>query len=199
MSELKLWNKYSFSGISVLDRGIKDFVNLNPVIIPKSNGRFQKKRFWKSKSNIVERLINKMQCPGHKGKKHFWTSRQCAGKYYTSSIIVEKAFGVIEKKTGRNPLEIFVRAVENSAPKEEVTTIEYGGTKAPKAVDVSPQRRVDLVLRWFIQGTYQEVVNKKKTMYNTLAGMIMQAAEKDPQCYPIKKKNELERQAASSR
>src|SRR3989338_3920037 len=96
-------------------------------------------RFWKSKYSIFERFMNKLQVPGHKGKKHKLTSGHCTGKYDTAFLILEKTFEIIEKKTNKNPIEIFVRALENAAPREEITTIEYGGARYPQSVDCSPQ------------------------------------------------------------
>ena len=47
--------------------------------------------------------------------------------------------------TKLNPVQVFVNAIENAAPREEVTRLKYGGIAVPKAVDVSPSRRVDVV------------------------------------------------------
>jgi len=199
MNEVKLFNKYSFSDVVVIDAGLKRYINLSPVIIPRTLGRHEYKKFWKSKMNIVERLMNKLMVPGHKRKRHYWTSRQCAGKSHTTFNLVKEVFSIIEQKTKRNPLQVFVDAIQRASPCEEITTIEYGGIKQPKAVDTSPQRRVDLAIKWFVQGTYQAAVNKKTKTTTVLANMIMKTAEGDVQSFPLKMRNELERQAAASR
>ncbi|NCN39171.1 MAG: 30S ribosomal protein S7, partial [Candidatus Aenigmarchaeota archaeon] len=54
MEDIKLFNRWSFEGIVVNDPGLKLYINLKPVIIPKSGGKYTQKQFHKSKMNIVE-------------------------------------------------------------------------------------------------------------------------------------------------
>lgn len=197
--EVKLFNKYTYSDVVVTDMGLKSYITLSPIIIPRTLGRYACKKFGKTKMTIIERLINKLMVPGHKRKRHFWTSRQCTGKSHTTYNIVKEVFEIIEQKTKKNPLQIFVNAVQKASPCEEITTIEYGGIKQPKAVDTSPQRRVDLAIKWLVQGTYQATINKKTRAAVVLANMIMKTAEGDVQSFPLKMRSELERQAAASR
>ena len=98
-----------------------------------------------------------------------------------------------------NPVEVFVKALENSAPREEITTIEYGGARYPQAVECAPQRRVDLALRQMVQGSYQKSFNKKPNMVEVLADEIIKAYNSDQGSAAIAKKLELERQADASR
>ena len=81
----------------------------------------------------------------------------------------------IEEKTKKNPVEVLVRAIEAGAPREGITTIEYGGVRYPKSVDLSPQRRIDLVLRWLTQGAYQKMSGTKgrKRIHQTLGDQII--------------------------
>ena len=74
--------------------------------------------------------------------------------------IIKESFETIEKKTNKNPVEVLVRAIENSAMREEVTSFQVGGIIVRKAVITSPQRRVDIVLREFAQGSYQKSTGK---------------------------------------
>jgi|SRR3989344_1637871 len=196
---MKVFNKYELNGIQVNDPGLQRYVNLNPIIIPKTMGKYSNARFWKSKYNIVERLINKVMIPGHRGKKHKITSGHNTGKGIRAYNIIMKTFEIIEKKLNKNPIEVFVKAVEHAAPREEITTIEYGGAKYPQAVEVAPQRRVDLALRYMIQGSYQRCFNKKIKIQETLADEIIKAYNIDHGSAAIAKKLELERQADSSR
>ena len=62
--------------------------------------------------------------------------------------IVKTAFEIIYLQTGSNPIEQLVRAIENTSPNEDTTTIAYGGVRYHVSVDISPQRRVDLALRF---------------------------------------------------
>jgi len=81
---------------------------------------------------------------GHKGKKHYMSSGHNTGKKDIALKVVENALAKCEEKLKQNPLAILVKAIENAAPREEVIAIEYGGARYPKAVDVAPQRRIDL-------------------------------------------------------
>ena len=80
MSEIKLFNRWSTSGIAVEDLGLQRYISLRPRIVPRTGARFAKTRFHKSQANIVERFINKLMIPGHKSKKHFITSGRNTGK-----------------------------------------------------------------------------------------------------------------------
>ncbi|MEK6892219.1 MAG: 30S ribosomal protein S7, partial [Nanoarchaeota archaeon] len=134
-----------------------------------------------------------------KSKKHYRTSGHITGKAPTSYNIVEEAFKQIEKTTKENPVKVFVKAVENAAQREEIITIEYGGARYPKAVECSPQRRVDLVLRHMTQGAYHKSANTKKSIVGSLADEIVSAYKMSSASNAIAKKQEIERQSDSSR
>jgi small subunit ribosomal protein S7 len=199
MSEILVFGKWSTAGIKVDDPGLQNYVVLEPKLMPKTGARYAGKQFHKSKIFIVERLINKLMQPGHKGKKHFRSSGSCGGKSQTASDVVEKAFNIIEKKTGLNPIAVFVKALENAAPREEIVTIEYGGARYPKAVECAPQRRIDICLRQMVQSAYQKKFHSKKKSPETLADEIILAYKREMGSQAMSKKNELERQADASR
>lgn len=121
------------------------------------------------------------------------------GKKIKALHTVERALIKAEAKLKQNPLAILVKAVENAAPREEVIAIEYGGARYPKAVDVAPQRRVDLALRNMTQGAYVKTFNKKTKIDDALADEIISAAQSSGRSNAIAKKRDLERQAASSK
>ena len=196
----KLFNKWD-ADVVVGDPGLKRYIQLNPILIPFSQGRDVKKQFWKSDKHIVERLILKLMVVGHKGKRQFKDNGHNTGKYVKIANNVIKAFELIEQKTKKNPLEVFVRAVENGAPVEGVTTIEYGGVRYPKAVDLSPQRRIDLVLRWISQGVYHSKGGKgnRKNLPERLSEQIMLTAAGDQASNAVSKRHETERSASASR
>ena len=187
--------------VVVADMGLKRYITLTPLLVPFSQGRNVKKQFWKSDKHIVERLILRMMVTGHRGKKHYHDSGHHTGKYAKISGIVKKAFEIIEQKTKKNPLEVFVRAIEAGTPREGVTTIEYGGVRYPKAVDLSPQRRIDLVLRWICQGAFHAKIGKGKrqNIEDSLANQIMLTAAGDQTANAIRKKIETERSSSASR
>ncbi len=195
----KIFNMWEISGLQVQDPGLKNYINVHPILVPRTGGKFAKTRFWKNRNNIVERLINKLMVPGHKGKKHKTTSGRASGKGIKVYNIVYQAFKIIEEKTKKNPVEVFVKALENAAPREEITTIEYGGARYPQAVECAPQRRIDIALRQMVQGSYQKSFNKKVNMTEALADEILKAYQVDQGSTAITKKLELERQADASR
>jgi len=197
--QVKAFNRWDVKGVEVTDLGLKPYVTLEPKIVLKTGARYAKNRFYKSKVFIVERLINKIMVPGHKGKKHFRTSGHMTGKANTAFNIVEKSFEEIEKQTKENPIKVFVKALENAAQREEIITIEYGGARYPKSVECAPQRRVDLALRHMTQGAYQKSFNAKKTIISALTDEIINAYRMSNASSAIAKKLEVERQADSSR
>src|SRR3989344_400991 len=199
MPEIKAFNRWSLEGVKVEDPGLQHFITLQPRIVPKSGARYAGNKFHKSRSFIVERLINKIMVPGHKSKKHFKSSGHITGKANSAYKIVEEAFKLIEKQVKENPLKVLVKAIENAAQREEIITIEYGGARYPKAVECSPQRRVDLVLRHMTQGAYQKSANTKKSIVGTLADEIGGAYKMSSASNAIAKKQEIERQSDSSR
>ncbi|MCD6476931.1 MAG: 30S ribosomal protein S7 [Candidatus Aenigmarchaeota archaeon] len=196
---MKLFDKYDLSGIKVEDSGLKDYICLKPVLVPRTCGRHAKQQFHKSNINIVERLINHLYVPGHKRKRHFISSGYCSGNTETVYKIVMDTFDRIEKKTGKNPIEVFIRAIENSAIREEVTSFQVGGIIVRKAVVTSPQRRIDLALRNMVQGSYQKAKKANKKMYIALSDEIINAYNSSSDSYAVKEKDRTEKEAASSR
>ncbi|MFH1072582.1 MAG: 30S ribosomal protein S7 [Nanoarchaeota archaeon] len=199
MAEIKAFNKWECSSFQVRDLGLQRYINLNPVIVPKTGARYAGMRFHKSRSFIVERLINRIMIPGHKSRKHKITSNHLTGKATTSFKIVEEVFNLIEKRLKKNPVQVFVEALENAAPREEIITIEYGGARYPKAIEMAPQRRIDQVLKYMTQGAYQKAFNSKKGIVDTLYDEIVNAYSMSQGSAAIAKKLELERQADASR
>lgn len=199
MIEVLAFNKWSTKEVKVEDPGLENYISTKPQFVPKTGARYSGKRFHKSKIFIVERLINRLMVPGHRGKKHKKSSGHCTGKATKVYKAVENAFKIIEKRLNKNPIEVFVKALENAAPREEIVTIEYGGARYPKAVECSPQRRIDIALKFMVIGTYDNCFNKKKSLENALADEIIWAYKIDSKSTAISKKNELERQADASR
>ncbi len=76
------------------------------------------------------------------------------GKKALATRIVESSFEIIEQRTGKNPVQVFIDALQNAAPREETTTIIYGGVHYHQAVDVAPQRRVDLAIKNLVVAAY---------------------------------------------
>jgi small subunit ribosomal protein S7 len=199
MSDVKVFNRWDVSSIKVMDPGLRKYITLEPRIVPRTGARYAGNRFHKSKTFIVERLMNKLMIPGHKSKKHHKTSGHITGKSNNAYQLVEKTFSIIEKRLKENPVAVFVKAVENAAQREEIVTIEYGGARYPKAVECAPQRRVDTVLKLMVQGSYDKAFGKKKAIEDCLADEIVAAYKLSSDSFAIAKKLEVERQADASR
>jgi len=187
-AEIMLFQKWSFKDITVKDIGLQRYLNLTPMVAPHSMGRHEHQRFRKSKVNIVERLINGLM----RGGKN-------AGKKAKATNIVKEAFEIINLKTGKNPIEVLVQAVENCAPCEDTTRVSYGGVVYHLSVDVAPQRRIDLAIRHITAGAKASSMNTPKSIQETLADELVLAAANDIKSVAVAKRNEIERVAQSSR
>jgi small subunit ribosomal protein S7 len=186
--EIKLFGKWSFKGIEVKDPGLQRYISLRPVVISHSMGRHEHKRFRKANVNIVERVANNLMRPGKN-----------AGKKAKVTNIVKNALEIVGLRTGKNPVEVLVKAVENSSPCEDTTRISYGGIVYHLSVDVAPQRRVDLALRHITDGARQSSVNNPRSIDECLAEELIMAGNNDQKSFAVAKRNEIERVAQASR
>jgi small subunit ribosomal protein S7 len=186
--EIKLFQKWSFKDVKVVDVGLQRYLNLTPMTTPHSMGRHEHQRFRKANVNIVERVANGLMRPGKN-----------AGKKAKVSNVVKQAFEIINLRTGKNPIEVLVKAVENSAPCEDTTRISYGGVVYHMSVDIAPQRRIDLALRHITEGARAASANNPRSIQETLADELVLAANNDIKSAGISKRNEIERVAQSSR
>jgi len=186
--EIKVFEKWSTEDIEVIDPGLEKYLSVKPILYPHSGGRHEHKRFRKSSLNIVERLVDNMMRPGRVG-----------GKKAKAVGIVRNAMEIISLKTGKNPVELLVKAVENTAPAEDVTRIAYGGIVYPISVDISPLRRIDIALRFMTDGARQAAYSNPKTIDECLAEEIAYAAERDNRSFAVRKRDEMERVALASR
>ncbi len=108
-------------------------------------------------SKLVTKLINNIMLDGKKG---------------VAQKIVYDAFDIVKEKTGKNPCEAFEAAMENVMPVLEVKSRRVGGSNYQVPMDVRPDRRQTLGLRW-ITGYARN--RSEKTMKERLAGEIMDA------------------------
>jgi len=187
---LLLWGKWDLSGVKVQDPGLQGVISLRPVLVPTSGGRHEHKKFAKARVNIVERLINQMM---HFGKRYAKNTGRMGGKKAHAMNIVRTAFEIIQLRTGQNPVQQLVYAIEKSAPNED------GGVVYHLSVDISPIRRVDLALRFISEGVREIAFTSPKSIEEILADEIRLAASGDSNSYSVKKKNEQERVAMASR
>lgn len=194
----KLMDKYDVSNIEIKDPALVPYINLDPRILLKAYGRNTGK-FSKVKVSIVERLANRVGTPGHSGKKHKIITSWASGKYNKNMKTVMDALEIIERKTKKNPVQVLVSAIEQGSPRDEITVIEHAGARYPQAVDSSPYRRVDLAIRWIVQGSYQRSFGKKKKMSESLADEIIKTSSGNMESFAKNKANDAEKQADSAR
>ena len=187
-AEIKLFGKWSFRGVEVRDPGLKKYICLKPVYWPHSMGRHEHRRFGKAEVNIVERFINQLMRPGRN-----------TGKKAKAIKLLRNAFEIIHLRTGENPVQVLVRAVENAAPCEDTTRIAYGGIVYHVSVDISPQRRVDLALRHLAEGARQAAFRNPKSLEECIAEELILASRGDMRSYAVQKRHEQERIAEASR
>jgi small subunit ribosomal protein S7 len=193
---LLLWNKWDLTAVKVNDVGLQTVIGLKPMLVPNSGGRHEHRKFAKTRVNIVERLVNQMT---HFGRKYAKNTGRMGGKKQKASTIVKTALEIIHLRTGENPVQTLVRAIENSAPNEDTTRLSYGGVVYHMSVDISPVRRVDLALRFMSEGVRAAAFSSPRSVEEVLADEIIQAAAGDSNSYSVKKKNEQERVAMASR
>ena len=108
-------------------------------------------------SKLVTRLINNIMYDGKKG---------------VAQKIVYEAFEIVEEKTGKHALEVFEQAMENVMPSLEVKARRVGGANYQVPIEVRPERRQTLGLRWM--ASYSRL-RSEKTMKERLAGEILDA------------------------
>ena len=109
-------------------------------------------------SKLVTKLINKIMIDGKRG---------------TAQTILYDAFASIEKKTGKNPMEVFEKALGNVMPQLELKVRRVGGANYQVPVEVSAERKLTLGLRWIVN--YSRL-RHENTMEERLANEIMDAA-----------------------
>jgi small subunit ribosomal protein S7 len=109
-------------------------------------------------SVLVTKLVNSIMLDGKKG---------------VAQKVVYGAFDIIQEKTGKEPLEAFTTAMENIMPSLEVKARRVGGATYQVPIEVRPERRQTLGLRWL---TSYARARGEKTMKERLAGEIMDAA-----------------------
>lgn len=197
----KAFGKYEYD-VSVNDVSLAPYICLRKIELPHTFARHGNKQFAKSKVNIVERLANKLMRGGTGEKlsgRVIRTRGRLQGKKSKTLHIVEDAFAVVAARTKQNPLQVLVKAIENSAPREDITRVRFGGISYQVAVDVAPQRRLDLALRNLSLAAIMGAFDKKLTLSEALANELVLASANDLNSYSVKRRNDTERMAKSAR
>jgi small subunit ribosomal protein S7 len=188
LGQVLLFGKYEMTDIAIRDGGLAKYMDLTPTAVPHSGGKHANRWFGKAKVSIVERLINNMM-----------RTENFTGKKLKAYRAVKESFGIIAEKTKKNPVQVLVAALENAAPREEITRLQFGGISVPKAVDISPSRRLDIAIRNITKGAVQASFKGKKSIEECLADELVLASKGDMNSFSVAKKEELERVASSAR
>ena len=130
-------------------------------------------------SKLVTKLINNIMYDGKKG---------------VAQKIVYDAFSAIEAKTGENPLDAFNAALENVMPVLEVKARRVGGATYQVPMEIRPERRQTLALRWIVDFARKR---GEKTMAERLAGELMDAMNNTGAA--VKRKEEMHRMAEANK
>jgi small subunit ribosomal protein S7 len=195
---LLLFGKWDPTEVQVNDVGLVRYITLKPGLIPHTSGRHAHKRFHKSNVPIVERFANKMMNAGKRKEKKTRTGKN-AGKKLKVLKKLLRVFEMIDYRTGLNPIQVLVTAIENAAPAEETTRISYGGMAYPRSVDVAPQRRVDIALRYLMVGAVRSSHKNAKSLEECMVDELLLAYKNDPGSFAVSRKEERERVARSAR
>ena len=130
-------------------------------------------------SVLVTKLINGVMLDGKKG---------------VSQKVVYGAFDIIKEKTGKDPMEVYTQALENIMPSLEVKARRVGGATYQVPIEVRPERRQTLGLRWLVGYSRKR---SEKTMKERLAGELMDAANNTGSA--VKKREDTHKMAESNK
>ena len=130
-------------------------------------------------SKMVTRLVNSIMLDGKKG---------------VAQKIVYEAFDIVKEKTGQEPLEVFTAAIENIMPSLETKSRRVGGSTYQVPMEVRPERRSTLGLRWLTQFSRKR---NEKTMKERLANEILDAI--NGQGASCKKRDDTHRMAEANK
>jgi len=197
-----VFGKWGSENVKISDLGLARYIVLDSKTIPHSFGRQTQKKFEKGKMGIVERLVNKVMRSGQGKRKlsgKYVRGRDGCGKKLQAMRIVEEAMEIVEEKTKQNPLQVLVKALENAAPREDTTKIKRGGIAYAVAVDVAPMTRVDEALKNIALAGFVGSFNKKTSAAEALSEELILASKEDPKSLSVKRRDEVERIAKSSR
>ena len=130
-------------------------------------------------SKVVTKLINTIMLDGKKG---------------IAQTILYEAFDMVKEKTGEEPLTVFEKALENIKPTLEVKSRRVGGSNYQVPIEVRPERRQTLGIRWLVQFARER---SERDMDNKLAGELVDAFNNAGGA--VKRKEEMHRMAEANK
>lgn len=130
-------------------------------------------------SKVITKLVNQVMLDGKKG---------------TAQSIVYGAFDIVKEKTNLEPMDVFNQALENVKPVLEVKARRVGGSTYQVPIEIRPERRQTLAIRWIVAYTRKR---SEKTMCEKLAGELMDAYNNAGAS--VKKKEEMHKMAEANK
>ena len=130
-------------------------------------------------TTVVTKLINQIMLDGKRG---------------VAQNVCYRAFEMVAKKTGREATEVFQTALNNVAPQLEVKARRVGGATYQVPIEIRPERRQTLALRWIVDFSRKR---GEKTMAERLAGELMDASNNTGAA--VKRKEEMHRMAEANK
>lgn len=200
--DIKLFGKWDTKDVKISDITLSKQIGLTAKTVPHTFGKMKQRPFQKEKMFIVERLINKVMRSGQGKRKlsgKYIRGRGSCGKKMFAMRIVEEAFDIIHAQTQQNPVQLLVQAIENAAPREDVTRLKKGGVAYTQAVDVAPLKRLDESIKNIALAGFYGSFNNNTPAAEALAKEIIQTAKNDNNSTSLKRRNEIERIALASR
>lgn len=194
--------KWTTNDVVCKDLGIARYISFKEKEIPHTFGVAKSTPTDKAKVNVVERLINKMMRSGQGKKKlsgKFIRGKKACGKKEHMIKILDQAFDEINRVTKKNPVQVFVEAIEYSAPREDIIRLKRGGITYNQAVDIAPILRLDEALKNLALAPFKVTFKSRKDMASALSEEIIAASKNDQKSYAVKRKDEIERIAQGSR
>jgi len=197
-----VFGKYETTEVQIADPSLANYVTLETKKVPITFGRLTRRRFEKAQLSVVERLINKIMRSGQGKRKmsgKYIRGRNGCGKKLQAMKIVENAFDIVNKRTKENPVQVLVKAIENAGPREDTTRIKRGGISYTVSVDVSPMKKVDEALKNISLAAFSQSFDRKVKAEEALATELIAAAKEETSSFSVKRRDEVERIAKSSR
>ncbi|OAG31183.1 small subunit ribosomal protein S5e [Nematocida displodere] len=188
-STIKLFGRFSYDDIEVNDLSLKPYINVHTRIsVPHTGCNYSKKAFEKAGMPITMRLAHGLMRHGRN-----------TGKALLVLKAIKDSFIIMEKLTKKNPLQVLVDACINGGPRENTARVGKGGSAKRSSVDVSPLRRLNLSISTLTTGMRKSAFKNAKTLPETIAEELIAASRSNPNSFAIKKRDEIERVAKSSR
>lgn len=186
---IMLFGRFSYADIELRDLSLRPYMNVSTRIsVPHTGMNYSKKAFEKGNMPLTMRLAHGLMRNGRNTSKKLLVLKA-----------IKDAFIIVERLTKKNPVQVLVDACINAGPRESAARVGKGGSVKRSSVDVSPLRRLNLALSTLTAGMRKAAFKSSKTLPEAIAEELVAASRGSPNSYAVKKRDETERIAKSSR